>query len=510
MTYTNTYPRSPHTPMSPVSIRYRRRTLTDQPHPRAAASLAHLLVAAALAFLAVAGIGSPVAAQAVEGSLVSARDGRPLRGVTVTLVDMAAQPVASAVSGPGGAFVLRAPEPGTFMLLVDQEGYAAQLSDPLELVEGVTERLDLTVRSEEVGARELTAQDTLQGEALLQAAIADACAGSFQPSLHAIVFGTVVDEATGTTIPGAQAELRWEVSGMGNQDRTAGTDEAGAFLICDVPAAQSIRMRANMSGVVGDEEERRFRAGTMSRVDLVVELSDPDRPGNIIGRVLDNRTGQPLQGAEVRLRESDRQVLTNERGVFVMRDVASGPDVLEVEMLGYAERMQPVQVIGGRAQEITVRVATRPVELAPLVVTVKPRQWFSDMAGLQERMAIGNGFFIMRDDLDQSPSRQLGEVLRTVPGARVRRSGGALSGQYTIQLRGAANMLNQACPPVLWVDGIKWSQGNSAFADLVAWEMEAVEVYRGAAEVPGEFSGGDARCGVVVVWTRRGRGFTGG
>jgi hypothetical protein len=466
-------------------------------------------VPAILVLLALASGAASGAAQAVEGSLVSARDGRPLRGVDVTLVDMNAAPVVSVESGPGGAFLLRAPGPGSYMLLVDQEGYATQLSDPVDLEEGATVRLDLTVRAQEVGRQELP-QDTLQGEALLQAAIADACAGTFQPSLHAIVFGTVVDEATGAPIPGAQAELRWEVRGMGTEDRTAGTDEAGAFLICDVPAAQALRMRANMSGVEGEEQEMRFRAGTMSRIDLPIRLSDPDRPGNIIGRVLDNRTGQAVQGAQVRLREADRNVLTNERGVFLMRDVPSGPDVLEVSMLGYAERQQAVQVIGGRAQEITVRVATRPVELAPLVVSVKPRQWFSDMAGLQERMAIGNGFFIMRDELDLSPSRQLGEVLRAVPGARVRRSGGALSGQYTIQLRGAANMLNQACPPVVWVDGIKWNQSQTAFSDLLAWEMEAVEVYRGAAQVPGEFSGGDARCGVVVVWTRRGRGFTGG
>lgn len=470
------------------------------------------LAAAGLATLALllAGAAAPVAAQAVEGSLVSAQDGRPLRGVTVTLVDMSGQVVDAVESGPGGAFRVRAQEPGSYMLLVEQEGFATQLSDPMELVEGGTERMDLTVQAQEVGAVRDMALDTLQGEALLQAAIADACAGSFQPSLHAIIFGTVVDEGTGTTLPGAQAELRWDVRGMGDEERTAGTDDVGSFLICDAPAAESIRIWGTMSGVDGDERTVRFRAGTMSRVDLPIALSDPDQPGNIVGRVLDSRTGQALQGAQVRLREAGRSAATNERGVFLMRDVAPGPDVIEVTMMGYAERQQVVQVIGGRAQEITIRVATRPVELAPLTVTVKPRKWFSDMAGLQERMAIGNGFFILRDELDLSPSRQLGEILRLVPGARVRRSGGGLSGDYIIQLRGAANLANQACMPVVWVDGIKWQGGRSAFAEMLAWEMEAVEVYRGAAEVPGEFAGGDARCGVVVVWSRRGRGFTGG
>ncbi len=33
-------------------------------------------------------------------------------------------------------------------------------------------------------------------------------------------------------------------------------------------------------------------------------------------------------------------------------------------------------------------------------------------------------------------------------------------------------------------------------------EVAAVEVYKGAASLPGEFAGSDARCGAIVVWTR--------
>jgi hypothetical protein len=66
-------------------------------------------------------------------------------------------------------------------------------------------------------------------------------------------------------------------------------------------------------------------------------------------------------------------------------------------------------------------------------------------------------------------------------------------------------MLNEVCNPVIWMDGVKIGNDPVMFRDITGPEIDAVEVYRGAAEVPGEFSGGDARCGVVVVWTRRGR-----
>jgi hypothetical protein len=34
-------------------------------------------------------------------------------------------------------------------------------------------------------------------------------------------------------------------------------------------------------------------------------------------------------------------------------------------------------------------------------------------------------------------------------------------------------------------------------------DVEAVEVYRGAAEVPTEYRGSTSACGVVLLWTRR-------
>jgi hypothetical protein len=35
-------------------------------------------------------------------------------------------------------------------------------------------------------------------------------------------------------------------------------------------------------------------------------------------------------------------------------------------------------------------------------------------------------------------------------------------------------------------------------------EIEVLEVYRGAAQIPAEYARGGVQCGVVAVWTRRG------
>jgi hypothetical protein len=46
-----------------------------------------------------------------------------------------------------------------------------------------------------------------------------------------------------------------------------------------------------------------------------------------------------------------------------------------------------------------------------------------------------------------------------------------------------------------------------AIDDLVSTaDILAIEVFRSPAEIPSEFNGPNAGCGVVVLWTRRGGG----
>ena len=462
-------------------------------------TLLALLVAFALSPLG-------LSAQSVQGSLVRSSDGAPLAGVSVTLLDLGGVPVVSAVSDAGGRFSLQAPEAGEYMVLLDQEGYANQLSDVLTLQSEAPLTLNLTVEVQRVGETGVSI-DTLDGAALLQAAIAEACRGVFVPGLHGILFGAVRDEATGIAIPGANAQLRWREGGVGvaRSEARATTDESGAYLVCDAPAAREISIVPSLTSVEGDEETVTVRAGTMRQLDLWIPLSDPSEGGNIIGRVLDSRSGNPLTGATVRLQEANRDAVTNGRGVFLFRDVASGPDVITIQMIGYAEQEKVIQILGGRAQDVVVRLTTEPIELTPMIVEVRTRSWFSDRAGLEDRMLSGNGVIFAADDLAELQPRVLGDLMRQVPGAQVRTSGGTYSGTWSVQFRGASNMLNEACNPVIWMDGVKIGSDPVMFREITGPEIDAVEVYRGAAEVPGEFSGGDARCGVVVVWTRRGR-----
>ena len=45
---------------------------------------------------------------------------------------------------------------------------------------------------------------------------------------------------------------------------------------------------------------------------------------------------------------------------------------------------------------------------------------------------------------------------------------------------------------------------NSFGPGIPVRDIEALEIYTGPADVPGEYAGRNAGCGVIVIWTRSG------
>ena len=55
-------------------------------------------------------------------------------------------------------------------------------------------------------------------------------------------------------------------------------------------------------------------------------------------------------------------------------------------------------------------------------------------------------------------------------------------------------------------DGVVDERVDNMFGPLVpVRDIQAIEVYTGASDVPGEFAGTNAGCGVIVIWTTNGR-----
>jgi hypothetical protein len=91
---------------------------------------------------------------------------------------------------------------------------------------------------------------------------------------------------------------------------------------------------------------------------------------------------------------------------------------------------------------------------------------------------------------------------------------GYLSGGFGIaskrfQKLGGSRAQDQLCFAKVVVDGQRVTPGGSGVPvdidHLRPGEVVGMEFYRGASEVPTEFSGPDTACGVVVIWTKQRR-----
>jgi len=172
-----------------------------------------------------------------------------------------------------------------------------------------------------------------------------------------------------------------------------------------------------------------------------------------------------------------------------------------------AEGFVPVStpVIDFDGGETIVRIVLSPdvVLLAPLEITARSRPLITEMMmrEFNDRRAKNIGFAITRDQIEARKPRHVSDLLRMVPGVRVMPNG---VGSATIAIPGAGTRFTDNCQVKVVLDGLRFRWGASTIDDIAVDDLEAIEVFRSLAEVPVEFAGPDAHCGVVAVWTRRG------
>lgn len=337
--------------------------------------------------------------------------------------------------------------------------------------------------------------DERQARALGQA-IRQACAISPDDPLPAVVAGTVNDSISGVALPGARVRMEWQEPGDTATHRAlARADDRGYYQFCDAPVGTQVaivaEMRVSSTPVLVDVEAKMLHVEK-----LVLPLSDPTRPGLLVGRVIDAGTRKPVTNAEVRLDEKEEAVaLTNEQGYFSLGRQDYGAYHLTVSALGYLQRKAPVRIQGGLTESVDVELSTEPIAIEGLDVSVRGRMVDHDMDALVTRMKSGWGTFVTRDLLEQRPFANVPELLREAPGIQVRFQ--YPGGTPYLQVRG------RPCSPDVYVDGNFWPYGLDDLSTFHADELEAVEIYHSISSIPGIFfRSSNPPCAVVAVWTR--------
>ena len=218
----------------------------------------------------------------------------------------------------------------------------------------------------------------------------------------------------------------------------------------------------------------------------------------ISGTVKEDSTKAPVPGVEVIVEGKDQKWTSDAAGRFLMTGLAQGFHTVLIRSIGYQPIRLRAYVVANDTLYIDLRIKKAVVELAPLEVTAT-----SVPPGLQpfeERRLKGLGKFVDWTVLRNSGHRKLSDVLREVPGIRIRNDPN--TGIW--YLAGA----REGCPMQLYLNGIMiWKPGLGQPPLAVdSWnttDLDAIEVYRGPAETPAMYEGNGGKCGTVLLWTRR-------
>lgn len=223
----------------------------------------------------------------------------------------------------------------------------------------------------------------------------------------------------------------------------------------------------------------------------------------IRGTLLDRDTNQPINlGRVVLITESGDTVtsaLTNPRGLFSLTSPHPGGFYLKASTLGYLDTTAGIfdlQVNGEMSLEFRIR--PKPLSLEEIVVktTGRPVQQGELIRnGFYQRLTSGLGAFITPETIGKSQALKTSDLFFGLGRVDVVPDGG----------HNRVMMLNPMgpCTPAVYMDGIPLASDGDLDAIVMLPDVEAIEVYRGGAELPLQFGGtASGGCGAIVIWTK--------
>lgn len=235
----------------------------------------------------------------------------------------------------------------------------------------------------------------------------------------------------------------------------------------------------------------------------------------LLGRVVrDDSVSVSLPNAEIRIDATDLVTRSDSQGGFRFDSVPSGRYVVSARRPGFAPFSSAQLFRPGETTELRIRLAAVPNELAE--VRVEERRPLSiGMRGFEERRQAKIGKFIGPEEIGRYTGPTLSGLIRSkIQGfdlvSLITSGGFGIAAKRFQSIRSLSGRTqDQLCFAKIVVDGQRVTSSATGtpidIDHLKPGEVIGMEFYRGASEVPTEFSGPDAACGVVVIWTKQGR-----
>ncbi|AFL85413.1 TonB-linked outer membrane protein, SusC/RagA family [Belliella baltica DSM 15883] len=233
----------------------------------------------------------------------------------------------------------------------------------------------------------------------------------------------------------------------------------------------------------------------------------------VTGIVTDSRTGEPLIGANILVRNTTTGTVADLDGRFTLNLNSNDEAVLAISSLGYLSQTFTVSPSSNSLQVALKEDATNleEVVITGLASSVKRSNLANAVSSVSARELTGTTTIQTTD----------GALYGKIAGATIRSNGGAPGGGLSIQLRGISS-LSGASQPLIILDGVyinnsfqrtgraavtgagasNQDDGSNRLADLNPADIESIEVLKGPSAAA--IYGTRANAGVIIITTKRG------
>ena len=289
------------------------------------------------------------------------------------------------------------------------------------------------------------------------------------------------------------SSFSWAASGSLGVQRAV-SDRSGRYVLCDLPFDIEIAFRAGKGKEAATPTGLTLGEGEFRRLDFAVY---PRVRTRIVGRVMDYDSGEPVEGAVVRLAKTGHSTITANSGRFVLNDVNVGRYRFEVEHLTYGVTADSLEV-GPSTADVEVLLSPRAIQLEGITVFSRPKPL--ENVGFYNREIRGLGRYISRHEILRRNPNRLSDMLQATPGIQLTVGAGS---EYGVLLR-------NRCKPTFIVDGHHFPRSAFRIDDIHPSLIHGVEIYSSFTQIPAEYrqprfeqGGGtpEAPCGVILIWT---------
>lgn len=242
-------------------------------------------------------------------------------------------------------------------------------------------------------------------------------------------------------------------------------------------------------------------AAMLAAAMLYLAAASPLVAQTVAGKLLEAFSNRPIAGADVTLVSTQgaaaARAKTGNDGAFLATAPAPGVYRVRAEKAGYRTVVSPaVELRAGDQIYFIWRMTPDTAHLQAVSVTATGRKTglLSGFAQRLQRHAAGH--FITRDQIEKAHPLYVSDLLSRVPGLVVEPSPNGF---------GNVVRTTEGCVPEVFLDGLRYPLLGETIDQIANPEdLEGIEVYPHAAEVPPEFHTANATCGAIVLWTRAG------